>query len=198
MIAPTLRSVCVFTGSSLGTSPHYEAAAERLGQCLAARRLTLVYGGATVGLMGTIADAALAGGGSVTGVLPRKLMDLEIGHTGLTQLHVVETMHERKTMMADASDAFIALPGGLGTLEETFEVWTWSQLGVHAKPVGFLNVNGFFDRMLAFLDHAVDEGFIKPRHRDFICVSEDPETLLDALAATDTSYEPKWIDTPAR
>ena len=178
--------------------PGYAAAADGLGRSLAARDVTLVYGGASVGLMGVVADAALAAGGSVIGVLPRALSDLEIGHPGLTELRVVETMHERKTMMADTSDAFIALPGGLGTLEETFEVWTWSQLGVHAKPVGFLNVNGYFDRLLAFLDHAVAEGFVTSRHRRFACVSTSPDDLITALAATDTTYEPKWIDMPGR
>jgi len=198
MVSVPLRSVCVFTGSSFGADPGYEAAARALGQAIAARGLRLVFGGASVGLMGVVADAALEAGGLVTGVLPRALRDLEIGHTGLTELRVVETMHERKTLMADASDAFIALPGGLGTLEETFEVWTWSQLGVHAKPVGFLNVNGYFDALLAFLGHAVEQGFMKAHHLEFACVKQDPEALLEALARADTTYEPKWIGTRGR
>ena len=191
-----MKSVCVFTGSSSGRRPEYEAAATALGTAIAGRGLTLLYGGASVGLMGTVADAALRADGRVVGVLPGALAELEIAHDGLTDLKVVDSMHERKAVMADASDAFVALPGGLGTLDEVFEVWTWSQLGVHAKPVGFFDVEGYFDRLFAFIDHAVDEGFVKPKHRLLAVRSSDPHDMLDQLATVDTTYEPKWINTP--
>lgn len=193
-----MKSVCVFTGSSFGCRPEYEIAAAVLGKAIADRDLTLLYGGASVGLMGTVADAALRAGGRVVGVLPRALAELEIAHDGLTELKVVGSMHERKTVMADASDAFVALPGGLGTLEETFEVWTWWQLGVHAKPVGFLNVEGYFDKLFAFLDHTVAEGFVKSKHRQLAVWSSHPNDMLDQLAVADTTYEPKWISKPER
>lgn len=188
-----MKSVCVFAGSSFGANSAFERAASDLGAEIAARGLRLVYGGASVGLMGAVADAALEAGGEVTGVLPRALSDLEIAHTGLTELHIVESMHARKTAMADASDGFVALPGGLGTLEEIFEVWTWTQLGVHAKPVGFLNVDGFFDDLFAFLDRAVSSGFIKQTHRNLAVVGNQASRLLDELAAADIAYAAKWI-----
>ena len=193
-----MNSVCVFAGSSFGGRREYEIAAAVLGKAIAGRDLTLLYGGASVGLMGTVADAALQAGGRVVGVLPRALAELEIAHNGLTELKVVGSMHERKTVMADASDAFVALPGGLGTLEETFEVWTWSQLGVHAKPVGFVNVEGYFDKLFAFLDHTVEEGFVKSKHRHLAIRSSDPNDMLDQLAVAETTYEPKWINKPER
>ena len=193
-----MNSVCVFAGSSFGCRPEYEIAASVLGKAIAGRDLTLLYGGASVGLMGTVADAALQAGGRVVGVLPRALAELEIAHEGLTELKVVASMHERKTVMADASDAFVALPGGLGTLEETFEVWTWSQLGVHAKPVGFLNIEGYFDKLFAFLDHTVEEGFVKSKHRHLAIRSSDPNDMLDQFAVAETTYEPKWINKPER
>ena len=187
------KSVCVFTGSSFGADPIYEAAARDMGREIARRGLTLVYGGASVGLMGATADAALEAGGEVIGVLPKALADLELAHNGLTELHLVESMHARKTKMADLSDMFVALPGGLGTLEEVFEVWTWSQLGVHSKPVGFLDVSSYFDPLFGFLDHAVTEGFLKPTQRDFAVKSCNPEALLSDLLAKEVTYEPKWI-----
>ena len=194
----SLRSVCVFTGSSFGRQPAYETAARALGAEIAKRGLTLIYGGASVGLMGAVADAALDADGRVVGVLPKALADLEIAHEGLTELKVVDSMHARKTAMADASDAFVALPGGLGTAEETFEVWTWSQLGIHQKPIGFLNVDGYFDALFNFLDHAVAEGFVKQKHNDLAVRTSHPSELLDALSAVNTTYEPKWIDKPDR
>ena len=177
-----LTRVCVFCGSRPGVRPAYAEAARATGALLAARGLGLVTGGGKVGLMGVVADAALGGGAEAIGVIPRALVEREVGHEGLTELHVVETMHQRKAAMASLSDAFVALPGGIGTLEELFEVWTWSVLGYHAKPVGLLNVAGYYDRLLGFLDGAVAEGFFHPAHRARLVSAETPEALLDLLA----------------
>lgn len=174
-------SICVFCGSSAGSRPEYADLARRFGAALAARRLGLVYGAGNVGLMGVLADAVLAGGGRVVGVIPRALRVRELAHQGLSELHVVETMHQRKAMMADVSDAFVALPGGYGTLDELFEILTWAQLGIHAKPVGLLNVGGFFDPLLAWVRHARDEGFVRQQHVDLLHVATDVDSLLEAL-----------------
>ena len=163
--------------------PEHEAAAQRLGRLLGERGWQLVYGGGNAGLMGTVANAALGAGGSVVGVIPHSLMDRELGHKSLNELHVVDTMHQRKQMMAERADAFVALPGGIGTFEELFEVWTWRQLGYHDKPVGLLNVAGYYDGLLQFLDHATSQGFIPPAQRGLLEVSADPAELLDRLAA---------------
>jgi uncharacterized protein (TIGR00730 family) len=189
-----MRSVCVFCGSSPGGNPAYLAAARAIGTEIAGRGLTLVYGGAKVGLMGAVADAALAAGGEVTGVLPKALMIKEIGHPGLSRLEVVESMHERKARMAELSDGFVALPGGAGTLEEIFEIWTWGQLGFHGKPAGFLNVAGYYDKLAGFLDHTVGEAFVKPVHRDMLIFRDDPTALLDALAAYAPPKAEKWLE----
>lgn len=185
--------VCVFCGSSEGVRPQYREAALALGRAIAARGDELVYGGSKVGLMGAVADATLGAGGRAIGVLPRALRDKEIAHEGLTELHIVESMHQRKAMMADLSGAFVALPGGMGTFEEVFEIWTWAQLGYHRKPVGLLDIEGYYDPLLAFLDQSVQEGFVKPEHRRMAIVETDPVLLLDRFA----SYEPptvaKWI-----
>ena len=173
--------VCVFCGSSPGANPHFTAAAERLGASLAARDLGLVYGGASVGLMGVVADAVIAAGGTATGVITEALAGHEIAHGTLSDLHVVSTMHERKALMADLSDAFVMLPGGFGTLEEFMESVTWTQLGIHDKRCGILNVDAFFDDLLAFVGHAVDQGFIKARQVERLVVDDDPGQLLDAL-----------------
>ncbi|MGK3992690.1 TIGR00730 family Rossman fold protein [Sorangium sp. So ce1024] len=188
-----LSRICVYCGSSPGASPVYREAAVRLGELLVARGIGLVYGGGRVGLMGAIADAVLARGGEVTGVIPHFLNKREIEHTGLTELHVVDTMHERKAKMAALSDAFIALPGGIGTLEELFEVWTWTQLGSQDKPVGLLNVQGYYRPLIAFLDHVVSEQFLKPGHRAVLQVADDATELLDLLAAWRPSAEHKWM-----
>ncbi len=188
----SLASVCVFCGASTGADPAYRQAAIALGQELARRKLTLVYGGGAVGLMGIVADAALTAGGEVIGVIPESLKNKEIGHTGLTRLEVVDGMHARKARMAELSDAFIALPGGLGTFEELFEVWTWGQLGYHGKPLGLLEVNGFYSKLTAFLDHVVGEGFVREHHRDMLQMSESPQALLDALDAWQPVVAPKW------
>ncbi len=188
----SLRSVCVFCGASSGGDPAYREAAERLGEEIARRGMTLVYGGGAVGLMGMLADATLKAGGEVIGIIPQSLRDAEIGHPGLTRLEVVDGMHARKARMAQLADAFIALPGGLGTLEELFEVWTWGQLGYHAKPLGLLEVNGFYGKLSAFLDHLVGEGFVRRPHRDMLQRGDSAAALLDLLDAWQPTVVPKW------
>ncbi len=176
-----LRRVCVYCGSRPGRRPAYAHAAHRLGELLAESGIGLVTGGGKVGLMGVVADAVLEGGGEALGVIPKALFDREVGHAGLTELYVVRTMHERKAAMADLSDAFVALPGGLGTLEEIAEALTWAQLGIHAKPCGVLDVDGYYAPLVRFLDHAVDQGFVHPEHRAAVVVASEPEALLDGL-----------------
>jgi uncharacterized protein (TIGR00730 family) len=188
-----MKRICVFCGSSLGSNVAYSEAAVTLGGLLAARNITLIYGGGNVGLMGVIANAVLEAGGQVIGVIPHSLAKREIEHRGLTQLHVVDSMHTRKAMMADLADAFIAMPGGVGTFEEFFEAVTWTQLGLHRKPCGLLNVAEFYTPLAAFIDQAVSDGFIKPVHRAAIVVDDNPERLLDTLAAIDLPNVPKWI-----
>ncbi|MGY4492117.1 LOG family protein [Pseudomonas sp. TE3610] len=190
----SLTSVCVFCGASSGNNPVYREAAITLGRTLAERKLTLVYGGGAVGLMGIVADAVLQAGGEVIGIIPHSLNDLEIGHKGLTRLEVVDGMHARKARMAELADAFIALPGGLGTLEELFEVWTWGQLGYHGKPLGLLEVNGFYSKLTGFLDHLVQENFVREQHRSMLQVNESASDLLDALDAWRPTVLPKWTD----
>ena len=177
-----LKRVCVFCGSSDGARPAYRAAAERLGEAIAASRVALVYGGSNIGLMQAVADAVLGAAGQAIGVIPEHLVAREIAHPGLTELHVVRTMHERKALMADLADAFVVLPGGLGTLEEFLEVITWSQLGLHAKPAGLLNVAGYWDALLHLLDHGVREGFVRPGQRERLLVDDDPARLLARIA----------------
>ncbi len=188
-----MKSVGVFCGASPGGDPAYMAAARAMGVAIADRGLALVYGGAKVGLMGGLADAALAAGGKVFGVMPEALMDKEIAHTGLTRLEVVPSMHERKARMAEMADGFVALPGGVGTMEEIFEIWTWGQLGFHAKPAGFLNVLGYFDHLKAFVDHAVGEAFLKAPHRDMLIFRSDVNEMLDGLAVYKPPVVEKWI-----
>lgn len=179
-----MRRICIYSGSSFGASPDYAAAAAAFGTACARRGLGIVYGGGSVGLMGVLADAALAAGGEVIGVIPRAMVAEERGHHGVTELIPVDSMHERKQLMADLSDAFVALPGGIGTLEEVIEVFTWLQLGLHLKPVGLLNVGGFYDPLLRLLDHMRDEQFITPVHHAMLAVESETERLLDRLAAT--------------
>lgn len=178
-----MRSICVYCGSSPGRLPAYRDSAVRLGELLAERDIALVYGGASVGLMGVLADTVLACGGRVTGVISEALVSREVAHAGLTELHVTRTMHQRKMRMAELADGFIALPGGIGTLEELFECWTWIQLGLQAKPCGLLNVAGFHDALVRFLDQLVAEQFLKARHRNLLLVAGQPDELLDQLAA---------------
>jgi len=187
-------SVCVYCGSSPGADPAFASAAGEVGRLLAGSGRTLVYGGGRVGLMGAVADAALAAGGRVIGVIPQALVEKEVAHYGLSELRVVGSMHERKALMADLSDGFLALPGGIGTMEEFFEVWTWGQLGLHAKPYGLLNVAGFFDPLLAFLDRLVEQRFVRPEHRAMLLVGGDANGLLAEMEVLRTAYAPKWID----
>jgi uncharacterized protein (TIGR00730 family) len=189
-----VKRVCVYAGSNFGVRPDYRSAAERLANVLLTRRIGIVFGGADVGLMKVVADTALAGGGNVIGVIPDAMIAREIGHAGLTELRVVGSMHERKATMADLADGFVALPGGYGTLEEIVEITTWAQLGLHAKPVGLLDVAGFYQPLVAFLDHAVAEGFLRPQHREMLHVSDDPNALLDAFDAWTPPHVHKWID----
>jgi TIGR00730 family protein len=179
-----MNALCVFCGSSSGNDPAHLDLARRFGAALARRSITLVYGGGRVGLMGALADAALAAGGRVIGVIPQLLMDKEVGHTGLTDLRVVDTMSERKWLMGELSDAFVALPGGIGTMDELFEAWTWTQLGLQRKPCALLNHRGYYDPLIAFLDRAVEAGFLPPRHRALLLVEQDLESLLDRLEAS--------------
>lgn len=185
--------LCVFCGSSAGQDPVYMASARLLGETLAKNGIELVYGGASVGLMGAVADAALAAGGHVIGVMPQALVDKEIAHGALSDLRVVGSMHERKAMMAELSDGFIALPGGLGTFEELFEVWTWAQLGYHKKPCALLNVAGFYDKLAGFLDDVVERGFVKPVHRAMLIVRDEPAALIEAIRAYEPPKVEKWI-----
>lgn len=189
-----IKSVCVFCGSNSGNDDLYRAAAEAMGRQLAARSIRLVYGGGRTGLMGALADSALAHGGNVIGIIPHDLMKREVGHTGLTELRVVNSMHERKALMAELSDAFVAMPGGLGTLEEIFEVWTWAQLGIHKKPVALLNAGGYFDGLIAFLDHAVTQKFVPAEHRAMMIVETVPAVLIQRLNRQKPPAGEKWLE----
>jgi uncharacterized protein (TIGR00730 family) len=180
---PLMKSLCVFCGSSVGNDPRYLEIARRLGAAVAERGATLVYGGGRVGLMGALADAALLAGGKVIGVIPQLLLDREAGHKGLSELHVVDTMARRKQMMGDLSDAFLTLPGGIGTMDELFEAWTWTSLGLQDKPSGLLNHEGYYDALLQFLDSTVEKGFLRPRYRSILIVERELEPLLDQLLA---------------
>ncbi len=188
-----MKSVAVYCGSNSGNQPMYTQQAQEMGRELARRGLTLVYGGGCVGLMGTIADAVLAEGGKVIGVIPSFLADKELAHTGCTELHVVETMHQRKLLMADLAEGFVAMPGGFGTLEELFEVLTWGQLGLHGKPVGLLNTLGFYDALLGLLDHMSAEAFLRPENRTQVLQHASPAALLDAMADYRPQRLEKWL-----
>ena len=193
-MARTFRRICIYCGSSSGRDPRFVETAREVGRHLADLGIAVVYGGGKVGLMGEVADAALRAGGQVLGVIPQKLRDVEVGHEGLTELFVVDSMHARKMMMAQLSDAFIALPGGFGTLEELFEATTWSQLGYHRKPVGLLNVAGFFDGLLAFVAHLRESGFVKPEHAACLLVESDAAALLSALRTFAPPQLGKWME----
>ncbi|HET55629.1 MAG TPA: TIGR00730 family Rossman fold protein, partial [Ignavibacteria bacterium] len=185
-----MKKICVFCGSSFGNNKSYSDTANLLGNLIAKKNIELVYGGASVGLMGEIASAVLKAGGKVTGVIPKQLLEKEVAHTGLNDLRIVGSMHERKSLMADLSDGFIAMPGGFGTLEEVFEVVAWGQLNFHNKPLGLLNVNGYYNNLIKFLDHSVNENFIKPEHREMILVNNDPEAMITQLQ----NYIPPKVD----
>lgn len=193
-----MNSCCVFCGSSPGARPEYREVAVALGSELAARGLRLVYGGASVGLMGAVADAALEAGGEAVGVIPRVLAEKEVMHQGLTELHFVDSMHERKAMLGDLADAFIALPGGFGTFEELLEVLTWAQLGIHRRPCGLLNVGGYYDPLLAMFDRAVEERFVRAEHRGILLAASEPAELLDGFAAYEPITVGKWLDREQR
>jgi uncharacterized protein (TIGR00730 family) len=188
-----IRRVCVFCGSNIGARPVYRAAAKALGALLVGQGVGLVYGGSDVGLMGEIADTVLADGGEVIGVIPQALVRKEVAHARLTELRVVASMHERKAMMVDLSDAFIALPGGFGTFDELCEVLSWAQLGLHQKPVGMLNVGGYFDSLRAMFDHAVAQGFLRPEHRSMLLEDTDPRGILNRLRQYSPPQAVKWI-----
>jgi len=188
-----MNRICVFCGTNAGSRPGYGAAARRLGQIMAEQEIELVYGGASVGIMGELADSVQEHGGHVTGIIPQQLVEKEAAHTGIPNLIVVASMHQRKSQMADMSDGFIALPGGIGTLEGFLEILTWGQLGIHAKPAGILNVEGYFNGLTGFLDHAVREGFLTQEHRDHIIVESDPQRLLDRMRAYTPSEGEKFM-----
>ena len=188
-----LRTVCVFCAANPGVHDAYAAQARAMGRYLAESGRRVVYGGGRTGLMGALAAGALDAGGEVVGIMPRHLVEREVAHTGLTTLHVVESMHERKALLAELSDGFLAMPGGLGTMEELFEIWTWGQLGLHRKPYGLLEVNGFFAPLLAFLDHAVDEGFIARANRDLLVVDTDPAALVARMEAAEPPRVARWM-----
>jgi uncharacterized protein (TIGR00730 family) len=189
-----MKRVCVYAGSSAGARPEYATAAGQLARVLVARGIDVVFGGGNVGLMKVVADATMAAGGEVIGIIPEALMAREVGHRDITELRVVGSMHERKALMAELSDGFVALPGGFGTIEEIIEIATWSQLGLHDKPFGLLNVDGFYDSLISFFDHAVHEGFLRPQHRQMLLVADEPEQLLDAFATWQRPAVHKWID----
>lgn len=189
-----MKSVCVYCGSNIGRQEAYSNAARILAKSLVDRDIKLIYGGASVGIMGLIADTVLQLGGQAVGVIPDALVQKEVAHKNLTELHVTQSMHERKTLMAELSDGFIAMPGGIGTLEEIFEIWTWAQLGFHKKPCGLLNIEGYFDSLTTFLNHAVEEQFIKTPHRSMLLIDADPEKLLDRFASYEPPTIPKWVE----
>jgi uncharacterized protein (TIGR00730 family) len=189
-----LRSVCVYAGSSVGGRSAYADSAALLGRTLAERDVRIVYGGGAVGLMGVVADAALEAGGTVVGVIPQALQDREIGHAGITELRIVDSMHERKQTMAELADAFIALPGGIGTVEELVEAMTWTQLGIHDKPCALLDVDGYYAPFVAFVDHAVAEGFLPESNRALLLSSGEVATLLDDLGRWTMPPRPRWVD----
>ena len=189
-----LHTVCVFCAANPGVDPIYVQRAAAMGELLARSGRRIVYGGGRTGLMGALADAALAAGGEVIGIMPRHLVEREVAHTGLSELHVVDSMHQRKALLAELSDGFLAMPGGLGTLEELFEIWTWGQLGLHQKPYGLFEVAGFYSGLLAFLDHAVTAGFIRREYRELLVVDSDPEALLARMESARLPTLPRWME----
>lgn len=192
-----MSRIGIYCGSNAGVRPEYAHAAADLARLVAARGIGIVYGGGNVGLMGVVADSALASGAEIIGVIPQTLVDREVVHRGVPDLRIVESMHERKALIAELADAFVALPGGLGTLDELFEIWTWAQLGFHAKPCGLLNAADYFTPLVAFLDRAVAEGFVHPEHRRMLVIESDPGRLLDRFAAYDAPHVSKWLDRAA-
>lgn len=189
-----IKSICIYCGSNPGKRVEYTTQAREVGAYLAQQGVTVVYGGASIGIMGVVADATLAAGGEVIGVIPQALVDREVAHMGLSELIVTRSMHERKAVMAERADAFVALPGGVGTLEEIFEIWTWSQLGMHAKPCGLLNIAGYYDTLIRFLDESEADGFMRPQHRRMLLTATDAPGLLAAFEAYQAPVVTKWVD----
>lgn len=189
-----IESICIYCGSSSGRLEAYASAANSVAEALVGRNIRLVYGGAGIGIMGKVADQVLKLGGQVIGVIPKALAHKEVAHDNLTELHITQSMHERKLRMAELSDGFIALPGGIGTLEELFEIWTWAQLGFHKKPCGLLNVEGYYDSLVKFLDHVMAEQFVKKHHRDMLMVEANPDTLLDRFSVYQPPLVKHWVD----
>ena len=189
-----MKSICVFLGANPGNDPKYAQAARKMGQELAGRGLTTVYGGSRTGLMGILAQSALDAGGKVIGVIPESLYKIEIAHTGLTELHVADSMHERKALMTELSDGFVAMPGGIGTMDEIFEIFTWAQLGFHTKPCGLLNVDGYYDKLLSFLDGVVREGFLKDIHLEKLLTAETPDLLIESFSTYEPPSGSKWVE----
>lgn len=189
----SIDTLCIFCGSNVGRQAQYVQGAQAMGQLLVRHHIRLVYGGGKVGLMGALADAMLAEGGEVVGVIPDFLMEMEVGHAGLTELHVVDSMHTRKQLMAELSDAFVAMPGGIGTLEELFEVFTWAQLGLHRKPLGLLNLEGYYDPLMGFFQQMIKEEFFRHENREMLSIHHDPEALLELLRAYDPPHVRKWL-----
>lgn len=192
-----MQRICVYCGSSSGSDPIYLETAKSVGRCLAERGISLVYGGAKVGTMGAVADGALQAGGEVIGIIPHGLQALEVAHDSLSELHAVHSMHERKARMESLADGFISLPGSYGTLDESFEILVWLQLGIHSKPIGLLNVKGYYDHLLRHLDHSCKEGFLKPENRELLLVETDPEQLVDRLLTWQAPDIPVWKPDPA-
>ncbi|CCO22610.1 TIGR00730 family Rossman fold protein [Maridesulfovibrio hydrothermalis] len=189
-----MKSICVFLGANPGNDPKYAQAARNMGTTLAKRNITTVYGGSKTGLMGILAESALEAGGKVIGVIPESLYKIEIAHNDLTELHVSDSMHERKALMAEISDGFIAMPGGIGTMDEIFEIFTWAQLGFHSKPCGLLNVDGYYDKLLSFLDSVVEQGFLKAMHKDKLVTATTPDLIIDAFADYEPPTGSKWVE----
>ncbi len=189
-----LKTICVYCGSSLGKKDAYATAAKSLAESLVARNITLVYGAASIGIMGTVADQMLKLGGQVIGVIPKALAHKEITHSNLTELYVTQSMHERKMKMAELSDGFIALPGGIGTMEELFEIWTWAQLGFHKNPCGLLNIDGYYNALIQFVDHMQQEQFVKSKHHDLLMIADDPEKLLEKFISYTPPEITQWVE----
>ncbi len=189
-----MKSICIFLGANPGNDPKYAEAARNMGRELASRNITTVYGGSNMGLMGILAESAMEAGGEVIGVIPESLVKKEVAHNGLSKLHIAESMHERKALMAELSDGFIAMPGGIGTMDEIFEIFTWAQLGFHAKPCGLLNVDGYYDPLLGFLDNVVKEGFLKEMHREKLITATTPAEVIDAFADYEPPTGSKWVE----
>jgi hypothetical protein len=188
-----MKNICMFCGSTVGKNPIYKQTAQEVGLLFVKKQIRLIYGGGRVGLMGIIADTVMQNGGKVVGIIPQFLIEMEVAHSRLSEMIMVKTMHERKKRMTDMAQGFMIMPGGIGTMDEFFEVFTWAQLGLHAKPIGLLNTNGFFDKLLAYIDFAVEEGFVKPQSREMILIETDAEQLIENMQNYEASHVKKWL-----